>query len=118
MKTNSVTKILIINPYGIGDVLFTTPVMSNLRRLYPEADIAYLANRRTADFLKSNPDIDQVFVYERDEFVALYRQDPLKFIQKWFGLLSGIKQQALSKGNNFILSKIAYLGGWLFKAVS
>ena len=37
-------KILIINPYGIGDVLFTTPVISNLRRAYPQATIAYLAN--------------------------------------------------------------------------
>src|SRR5208283_1549917 len=54
-------KILIINPYGIGDVLFTTPVISNLRRSYPQATIAYLANARTADFIKMNPDIKQVF---------------------------------------------------------
>ena len=38
-------KILIINPYGIGDVLFTTPVISNLRRWRtPRLYIAYLAN--------------------------------------------------------------------------
>ena len=65
----SVKKILIINTFGIGDVLFTTPMISNLRLAYPECTIAYLANRRTADFLKFNPDIYQVFVYERDEFV-------------------------------------------------
>ena len=65
-------KILIINPYGIGDVLFTTPVIGNLRWAYPGATIAYLANRRTADFLKYNKDIAQVFIYERDEFVGHY----------------------------------------------
>ena len=86
-------KILIINPYGIGDVLFTTPVISNLRLAYPQAFIAYLANRRSADFIKFNPDIAQVFVYERDEFVAVYRQNPLKFVQKWFAFASGIKQE-------------------------
>ncbi len=79
-------KILIINPYGIGDVLFTTPVISNLRRAYPQATIAYLANTRTADFLRSNPDIRQVFVYDRDEFVGHY--------QKYFELFNSIKRQA------------------------
>lgn len=86
-------KILVINPFGIGDVLFTTPVISNLRQAYPQASIAYLANRRTAEFLKLNPDITHVFVYERDEFVESYRQNPLKFAQKWFGLYKNIKQE-------------------------
>ena len=88
-------KILIINPYGIGDVLFTTPVISNLRRAYPQAHIAYLANRRTADFLKVNPDINQVFVYERDEFVEAYRQNLLKFAQKWLHFFNAIRLKSL-----------------------
>ncbi len=97
-------KILIINPYGIGDVLFTTPVISNLRLAYPQASIAYLANRRTADFLKFNPDIAKVFVYERDEFVAVYRQNPLKFVQKWFEFASGIKQEGFDLALDFSLN--------------
>lgn len=63
------SRILLINPFGIGDVLFTTPVIGNLRLHNPQARIGYLANRRTADFLRGNPKIDRVFVYERDEFV-------------------------------------------------
>ena len=86
-------KVLIINPYGIGDVLFTTPVLRNLRMAYPQAKIAYLANRRNADFLKANSEIDQVFVYERDEFVQVYRQNPLKFAQKWLELFQAIKKE-------------------------
>ncbi len=86
-------KILIINPYGIGDALFTTPVISNLRLDLPGSSIAYLANQRTADFLKFNPDITKVFVYDRDEFVAVYRRSPLKFVQKWFEFASSIKQE-------------------------
>src|ERR1035438_1688544 len=86
-------KILIINPYGIGDVLFTTPVIKNLRLAFPQAHIAYLANRRTADFLKYNLDINQVFIYERDEFVAAYRQNPLKFAQKWFSFFNDIRRE-------------------------
>jgi lipopolysaccharide heptosyltransferase II len=86
-------KILIINPYGIGDVLFTTPIISNLRRAYPQVSIAYLANRRAADFLEKNPDIQQVFIYERDEFVDTYRKNPVKFGQKWFAFFKSIKQE-------------------------
>ncbi len=61
-------KIFIINPFGIGDVLFTTPVIANLRRAYPQAKISYLANARTAGVLRHHLDIDEVFVYERDTF--------------------------------------------------
>jgi len=89
-------KILIINPYGIGDVLFTTPVISNLRLAYPQATIAYLANARTADFIKFNPDITQVFVYERDEFVGKY--------QKYFELFNNIKQQGFEMVFDFSLN--------------
>jgi lipopolysaccharide heptosyltransferase II len=97
-------KILIINPYGIGDVLFTTPVIKNLRLAYPQAQIAYLANRRTADFLKFNPDIAQVFVYERDEFVESYRQNPLKFIQKWFSFFNAIRREKFEMVFDFSLN--------------
>lgn len=77
-------------------MLFTTPVISNLRLEYPKASIAYLANRRTADFLKVNPDIDQVFVYERDEFVRSYR----KYLELYFS----IKQQAFDVVFDFSLN--------------
>ena len=97
-------KILIINPYGIGDVLFTTPVISNLRRAYPQAHIAYLANRRTADFLKVNPDINQVFVYERDEYLEAYRQNSLKFAQKWFSFFNTIRREKFDVVFDFSLN--------------
>jgi len=89
-------RILIINPYGIGDVLFTTPVISNLRQAYPQASIAYLANARTADFFKFNPDIAQVFVYERDEFVGN--------IQKYLKLFNSIKRQKFDVVFDFSLN--------------
>ena len=90
-------KILIMNPYGIGDVLFTTPVISNLRLAYPEASISYLANRRAADFIKSNQDIAQVFVYERDEFMGNW--------PKYFELFNNIKREAFDVVFDFSINK-------------
>jgi len=86
-------KILIINPYGIGDVIFTTPMIKNLRLAHPQARIAYLANARTADFIKSSLEIDQVFIYDRDEYVKAYRQNPLTFAQKWISFLQVIRRE-------------------------
>ncbi|MDE2028298.1 MAG: glycosyltransferase family 9 protein [Candidatus Omnitrophica bacterium] len=97
-------KILIINPYGIGDVLFTTPVIRNLRLAFPKAAIGYLANARTASFLKADGDITRVFVYERDEFVQAYRQNPLKFARKWFELFQTIKQEAFDLALDFSMN--------------
>ncbi|MBF0570947.1 MAG: glycosyltransferase family 9 protein [Candidatus Omnitrophica bacterium] len=99
-------KILIINPYGIGDVLFTTPVISNLRRANPNAVIAYLANSRTADFLKHNPDINKIFVYDRDKFVEVYRQNPLKFAQKWALLFNDIRCEKFDVVFDFSLNNM------------
>jgi len=89
-------KILIINPYGIGDVLFTTPVVSNLRLAYPQAKISFLANRRTAEFLLHHTDISQVFTYERDEFV--------KNRMKYLELFKNIKAQGFDMVFDFSLN--------------
>ena len=49
---------------GIGDVLWTTPFLSNLRRAYPGAHIAYIVRRNCAFVLENNPDIDELIVFE------------------------------------------------------
>ena len=87
----SFKRILIINPFGIGDVLFTTPVISNLRRAYPDAFIGYIGNRRTIDFLKCNSKINQVWAYERDEYYAVYKKNPILFLKKWMDFIRDIK---------------------------
>lgn len=44
-------RILISNPFGIGDVLFTLPLVQAIRSQDPEAFIGYLCNRRTAELV-------------------------------------------------------------------
>ena len=85
-------RILIINPFGIGDVLFTTPLICNLKYHFPESFIGYVANQRTAAFLVDYPKVNQVFVYERDEFNRLYRTSKQQFMKKGLRFLQEIKQ--------------------------
>jgi lipopolysaccharide heptosyltransferase II len=84
-------KVLIINPFGIGDVLFSTPMIATLKEEFPGVSISYLGNARTAPILKNDPRIDDVLSYERDEFVAVYRKSPWQFFLKWRGLIEKIR---------------------------
>ncbi len=86
-------KILIINPFGIGDVLFTTPLISNLKNHWPDCWIGYLANRRTAVFLSGYPKVDRVFVYERDAFLETYHRSKGAFIREMNQFAQTLRQE-------------------------
>ncbi|MBE0645916.1 MAG: glycosyltransferase family 9 protein [Bacteroidetes bacterium] len=49
---------------GIGDVLWTTPLLTNLRLAYPDAHIAYVVRSASAFVLENNPDIDEIIRFE------------------------------------------------------
>jgi len=86
---------LVINIFGIGDVLFTTPILRNLRNAFPEAKIFFLCNRKTAPILKSHPLISKIFVYERDEFVAAEQKSFWAGFKKYHNLISEIKKEKI-----------------------
>jgi lipopolysaccharide heptosyltransferase II len=92
-KDNLLKKILIINPFGIGDVIFTTPIIESIKIKYPQSYIAYLCNIRSAPLLFSNPKIDSVFVFERDEYRSLWQASKVKCIRRFFKLFYEIKKE-------------------------
>ncbi len=75
-------KILIFNPFGIGDVLFTTPLIRNIKENLPETRIDYLSNRRTYPILKDNIFLDRIFVFEKDEWREILKKSKLSFLTK------------------------------------
>ena len=77
MQQKNYSKILIINPYGIGDLLFTTPLLSNLREFYPKCKIGVVLGSRTKQILEFNPDVDKIYVFDKGFF------DKLSFFKKW-----------------------------------
>lgn len=86
-------KILIINTFGIGDVLFSTPVISNIKRASPDALLHYLTNPRSAAAIKNNPKIDKILIYERDDFHKVYKRSFVKFLKKWASFFKEIKAE-------------------------
>lgn len=90
MKKN---KFLIINPFGIGDVLFTTPLIDNIKADVPESSVSYLCNKRAKAVVENNPLIDKIFVYERDDFEAIKKESFWLWLKKMKELIDSIRSE-------------------------
>jgi lipopolysaccharide heptosyltransferase II len=75
-------KYLLINIFGIGDVLFTTPLISNIKAFDPSATIDFLCNKRVAPLLEANPQINKIYIYEKDDYALLFRKSRRGFFCK------------------------------------
>lgn len=93
MLTGKGQKILIVNPFGIGDVLFSTPLLSNLKSAWPDSYVGYICNVRAKDVLYDNPAIDEIFVFEKDEYKRLWQEARISCIKKLFAFIRQIKKR-------------------------
>jgi ADP-heptose:LPS heptosyltransferase len=57
-----VAKILVIEPWNIGDVVLVTPMLRALRMRYPESEICILAKSHARDLLDRSGLVDEVIV--------------------------------------------------------
>ncbi len=64
-------KILILKFRNIGDVLLITPLLSNLKQNYPKSQIDVAVNKGTEPMVSLNPNIDKLFIYDRDLIKSL-----------------------------------------------
>lgn len=80
---NEINKVLIIQTAFLGDVILTLPLVQVLKKYKPELRIDFLCIPETADILKSNPDINQVILYDKRQY---------KGIRKLFNLTNKLKK--------------------------
>lgn len=78
-------KIVLWKIGALGDVLMTTPLVSQLREAYPDAEIDYLVGRSSAIVLNNNPYLDRVIPF--DEKILYERK--LTELGKIIGALRG-----------------------------
>jgi lipopolysaccharide heptosyltransferase II len=86
-------KILIINPFGIGDVLFTTPAIKAIKDRYPDSFIGYWSNLRVKPILESNPQINKVFALSRGDLKKFYQESFFKGAWSAIKLVCQIKKE-------------------------
>ena len=56
----SMRRVLVVHPYGIGDLLFVTPVLRALRLLPAVERVDLLLGSRTESVVSSNPHADEI----------------------------------------------------------
>lgn len=76
----SIRRVLIVQPYGIGDLLFLTPVFRALRLIPTVEKIDLLLGSRTEAVVKNNPHVDEIFQIDKDLFHRRSRNENLKEI--------------------------------------
>jgi heptosyltransferase I len=62
------SKILIIKPSSLGDIVHTLPAVAAIRDANPDADITWVINPEWAPLLRGNRDIDHVHIFPRGDF--------------------------------------------------
>ena len=64
-------KILLIKFRNIGDVLLSTPLVTNLKQHYPSSRIDFCVNKETEPMLTLNPNLNEIFTYDRVNIQSL-----------------------------------------------
>ena len=73
MASNNISKaefsrILLIKPSAVGDVVHALPVMEKLRRRYPAAQIDWLLPPENAELVRGHPALSNIVLFARKDF--------------------------------------------------
>src|SRR3989338_4850837 len=60
-------RILIFNVNWLGDVLFSTATIRNIRRNFPDSFIACVIPSRCYPILKDNPHLDEIIIFDEKD---------------------------------------------------
>ena len=75
MKQGGKKRILIFNVNWLGDVLFSTAAIRNIRRNFPDSFIACVIPSRCYPILKENPNLDEVIIFdEKDRHKSIFKK--------------------------------------------
>ncbi len=62
------SRILLIKPSAVGDVVHTLPVLEKLRRRYPRARIDWLITPENAPLVRGHPALSNILLFDRRQF--------------------------------------------------
>ena len=96
-------KILLINPFGIGDVLFTTPVIRALAEAFPGARLGYWCNERVQEVLKNNPRLARIIALSRGDLKKKFSVSAMSGVRSFWGLMSDIRREHFDISLDFSL---------------
>ncbi len=98
-------KLLVINPFGIGDAIFSMTVVEALRHQNPDLVIGFICNERTQELVRLNRSIDQTFVFNRDALRLALKKSPFLFLKELQGFWGLVRSHQFDATLDFSLSR-------------
>lgn len=84
---------LIANPFGIGDLLFSLPLVRAVRAAEPDAFIGILCNARTEELVGCWPELNWRLAFEKDEFRRRWKSSRAAGVRLLSRALGEIRRQ-------------------------
>jgi heptosyltransferase II len=112
-------KILVRMPNWIGDVVMATPVLEDLKREFPQAELTVMCPSPLSELLKYNPHVDELYAFHRGKGIFSRRKSGRNVIRKLhtgnydLGIVlpnSWSSAWSLWQGN--VKFRIGYQGNW------
>jgi lipopolysaccharide heptosyltransferase II len=70
----SIDHILVVSTTALGDTLWATPAIANVRLKFPKATIAVLTSKTGREILQHNPNIDKIYLLKEPMLFSLFSQ--------------------------------------------
>lgn len=96
-------KFLFINPFGVGDVLFTTPLIRAIKDNIPDSTIGYWCNERVVDLLRGHKRIDRVFALSRGDLKKIFQVSKLQGAKRFLSLSQDLMRERFEAALDFSL---------------
>jgi lipopolysaccharide heptosyltransferase I len=90
LQSAEFSRILLIKPSALGDVVHTIPVLVKLRTRYPQAQIDWLITPENADVVRHHPALSNVVLFSRRDFSKRGRR--WRALLAFFNLLEQIRR--------------------------
>jgi len=88
-------RVLIVNPFGLGDCLFLSPVFRALKEQARVERITLLVGSRTSELFENHPFVDEVIAIDRDWLRSQSQWGMLRFLAGMIGKLGKEKFDTL-----------------------
>lgn len=82
IKKSEFKKIIVRMPNWVGDLVMATPVLTDLRRHFPDAEITAMCKTHLAELLKHDAAVDEVFGFSQPGYGFLRRAADMDLIGK------------------------------------
>ena len=108
-------RILIVNPFGIGDVIFSLYIAEAIKQKHPSVELDFLCNERAKDLVAMDSSIKETQEFNRDSLRALRLKSTLSFLNEYRAMIGRWKQKKYDAMLDYSLGRefsfLGYLAG-------